>query len=272
MIDTHEKLPYLQRPRRLGYGWLALGVFLLWGALREIGWSAWLITYSFNGPDYVGSTLLLHAWLALAWKLFELVGWALMLSHLIVSITILGFSASALLCLAVYHVLISSDPYGPLSGILEAAGGFLYALLAGRMVVLNKVGGYSRSADVGAGEPPTRPDLLDVRAARPGAARPFYREHASFLLAIGTSFAHFIIPMEVTYLAFYVWHWGATATAMLERSAYLTAALINAIGIYIGASDIARRGVRPTFVIGIALNVAVAGLFAYLRFFRFFLQ
>lgn len=34
----------------------------------------------------------------------------------------------------------------------------------------------------------------------------------------------------------------------------------------------ARPGVRATFVIGLALNVVVAGLFAYLRFFRFFLN
>lgn len=114
-IETRGSLPFTQRPRRLGYGWLVLAAFLLWIVWAQIQWSVWLIGYSYNGPDYVGSTLLLHTWLTLLWRLFELVGWAVLLFHLRAAIVVLGASTFVMLCLAVYGLLIAPD---------ESASGF----------------------------------------------------------------------------------------------------------------------------------------------------
>lgn len=118
-----------------------------------------------------------------------------------------------------------------------------------RLITLQRAGGYSTSSVAGE------------------CGVPFHREHASILIAIGSAVAYVTVPMQLLGLAGYVFKWEGAAMGVLVYGGLFAIGVFNALGVYVGARDIARRGLRATFAIGIGLNLAVAGLCTYMWYF-----
>jgi len=131
----------MKKIQLLGYGWSMVALLLAMLAMVQLADESLFIRHAITGGG-VTPSLLLHVWLRVMWRGFELVGWCLLLVRLRISILILGSSALIWLVVTVVGFFPCSGIFAPFGGFFDAVALIVYAVFLMRLVMLYKSGGY----------------------------------------------------------------------------------------------------------------------------------